>query len=38
MKIFNKQPEDVFVKLDKLMSDMASPEIYIEYLKERAGM
>lgn len=39
MKLFNKKPEateeDTFNKLDKLMSDMASTETYIEYLKER---
>ena len=42
MKLFNKKPEvieeDVFTKLDSLMSKMASSEIYIEYLREREGM
>jgi hypothetical protein len=38
MKIFNKKPEDVFVKLDKLMSEMASKEIYNEYLEQRKVM
>ena len=41
MKLFNKKSEeseeDTFVKLDKLMSEMASTETYIEYLKEREG-
>ena len=35
-KLFNKKPtEDVFVKLDRLMSEMASIDIYIEYLELR---
>jgi hypothetical protein len=39
MKLFNRKPnEDVFDKLDKLMSEMASTETYIEYLKEREGL
>ena len=42
MKLFNKKPElieeDTFVKLDRLMSEMASTEIYIEYLEQREGM
>ncbi len=42
MKLFNRKPEvieeDVFVKLDRLMGQMASTEIYIEYLREREGM
>ena len=42
MKLFNKKPEvieeDTFTKLDKLMSEMASTEIYIEYLEQREGM
>jgi len=39
MKLFNKKPEvieeDTFTKLDRLMGEMASTEIYIEYLRER---
>lgn len=39
MKLFNKKKtEDTFAKLDKLMSEMASTEIYVEYLREREGM
>ena len=38
IKLFNRKPEDVFVKLDRLMGQMASTEIYIEYLREREGM
>jgi hypothetical protein len=39
MKLFNrKQTEDVFTKLDKLMSEMANTETYVEYLREREGM
>ena len=42
MKLFNRKPEvieeDVFVKLDRLMGEMASTEIYIEYLEQREGM
>ena len=38
MKLFNKKPEDVFTKLDRMMSEMASTETYIEYLKEREKM
>lgn len=45
MKLFNKKPEEVkliqvdtMTYLDKLMSEMASTEIYIEYLREREGM
>ena len=42
MKLFNRKPEvieeDTFVKLDRLMGQMASTEIYIEYLREREGM
>ena len=42
MKLFNKKPEvieeDAFTKLDRLMSEMASTEIYIEYLQAREGM
>ena len=42
MKLFNKKPEerniiyaDVWTRLDKLMGEMATPDIYFEYLKER---
>ena len=44
MKLFNRKPkfqeiildsDVIFTKLDKLMSEMASTEIYIEYLRER---
>jgi hypothetical protein len=38
IKLFKKNEEDVFVKLDRLMGKMASTEIYIEYLREREGM
>jgi hypothetical protein len=42
IKLFNKKPEvieeDTFTKLDRLMSEMASTEIYIEYLEQREGM
>lgn len=39
MKLFNRKPnEDVFTKLDRLMSEMASSDTYIEYLREREGM
>jgi hypothetical protein len=38
MKLFNRKQEDVFTKLDRLMSEMASSDIYIEYLREREGM
>lgn len=42
MKLFNKKPEvieeDTFAKLDRLMGEMASIDIYIEYLREREGM
>jgi hypothetical protein len=39
MKLFNRKPkEDTFVKLDRLMGEMASTEIYIEYLELREGM
>jgi hypothetical protein len=38
MKLFNRKPKDVFTKLDILMSEMASTEIYIEYLELREGM
>ena len=42
MKLFNKKPEvveeDTFTKLDRMMSEMASTEIYIQYLEQREGM
>ena len=42
MKLFNKKQEvieeDTFTKLDRMMSEMASIDIYIEYLKQREGM
>ena len=39
IRLFNKKPtEDTFTKLDRLMSEMASTETYVEYLREREGM
>jgi hypothetical protein len=39
IKLFNrKSEEDVFVTLDRMMGEMASTEIYIEYLELREGM
>jgi len=39
IRLFNRKPtEDAFTKLDRLMSSMATPETYIEYLREREGM
>jgi hypothetical protein len=39
IKLFNRKPkEDTFTKLDRLMSQMASSDTYIEYLREREGM
>ena len=39
MKLFNRKPvEDTLTKLDRLMSEMASSDTYIEYLREREGM
>lgn len=42
MKLFNRKPEaieeDTFTKLDRLMSEMASTETFVEYLREREGM
>ena len=47
MKLFNRKPkfqeiildsDVVFTKLDRMMSEMASTEIYIEYLELREGM
>jgi len=37
--LFNRKPvEDTFTKLDRLMSQMATTNTYIEYLREREGM
>jgi hypothetical protein len=39
IRLFNrKQEEDVLTKLDRLMSEMASTETYVAYLREREGM
>jgi hypothetical protein len=38
IKLFKKNEEDVFVKLDRLMGEMASIDIYLEYLQERESM
>ena len=43
MKLFNRKQEaivyaDVFKTLDELMSNMASTETYIEYLRVREKM
>jgi hypothetical protein len=39
MKLFKSKPvEDTFTKLDRLMSEMATSDTYIEYLREREGM
>jgi hypothetical protein len=41
IKLFNRKPEqteDTFTKLDRLMSEMASTEILVAYLREREGM
>jgi hypothetical protein len=39
IRLFNRKPvEDVFTKLDRLMSEMASTETYVAYLREREGM
>lgn len=39
IRLFNrKQEEDVLTKLDRLMSEMANTETYVEYLREREGM
>jgi hypothetical protein len=37
IKLFNRKQEmsDPYAILDKMMSEMASTETYIEYLKER---
>ena len=40
IKLFNRKQEtlDPFVMLDKLMSEMATGDTYIAYLREREGM
>jgi hypothetical protein len=38
MKLFNKQQQDVFARLDELMVCMASDETYDEYIVVRGGM
>jgi hypothetical protein len=45
IKLFNRKPverniiyADVWTRLDKLMGEMASIDIYIEYLELREGM
>jgi hypothetical protein len=38
MKLFNKQQQDVFARLDELMVRMASDETYDEYIVLRGGM
>lgn len=38
MKLFNKQQQDVFSRLDELMVRMASDETYDEYIIVRGGM
>ena len=39
LNLFKKKPvEDTFTKLDRLMSQMATSDTYIEYLREREGM
>ena len=41
IKLFNRKPEqteDTFTKLDRLMSEMASTETFVAYLREREGM
>jgi hypothetical protein len=38
MKLFNRKQEDVFTKLDRLMSEMADTKTYLEYVKIRGGM
>jgi hypothetical protein len=39
IRLFNRKPkEDTFTKLDRLMSEMASTEILVAYLREREGM
>lgn len=40
IKLFNRKQEvsDPYAILDKLMSEMASTETYIEYLRERENI
>jgi hypothetical protein len=38
IRLFNRKQEDTFTKLDRLMSEMANTETYVEYLREREGM
>jgi hypothetical protein len=38
IRLFNRKQEDVFTKLDRLMSEMATGDTYIAYLREREGM
>jgi hypothetical protein len=42
MKLFNRKPEltedEVYARLDKLMGEMSSIDIYLEYLELREGM
>lgn len=38
MKLFNKQQQDVFARLDELMVRMASDETYDEYIIIRGNM
>jgi hypothetical protein len=38
IRLFNRKQEDVFTRLDRLMSQMASTETYVAYLREREGM
>jgi hypothetical protein len=38
MKLFNKQQQDTFARLDELMVRMASDETYDEYIVIRGGM
>jgi hypothetical protein len=38
IRLFNRKQEDTFTKLDRLMSQMATGDTYIAYLREREGM
>jgi hypothetical protein len=38
MKLFNKQQQDTFARLDELMVRMASDQTYDEYIVIRGGM
>jgi hypothetical protein len=38
LNLFNRKKEDTFTKLDRLMSQMATDETYVAYLREREGM